>query len=75
MMAPLKLTVKLLALPALITLWLAGCVPSASAVTGTRLDPRCLRQDAGMLYFICSSVPCQLTWPYSQMFGFQQLGV
>lgn len=54
-------------------------VPGTSVVTGTQLDPHCLTHDTGMFYFNCSSVPrsqlCQLTWPYSQMFGFQQLDV
>lgn len=54
-------------------------VPSASVLTGTQLDPHCLIHDTGTFYFNCSSVPCsqlcQLTWPYSQMFGFQQLDV
>lgn len=40
--------------------------------TGTRPLPHCLRWDSGMFYFICPSV---LTWPDSQMFGFQQLNV
>lgn len=34
------------------------CVPSASVVSGVRLDPDCLRQGGGMFYFICSSVAC-----------------
>lgn len=51
--------------------------PRASAVTGTRLVYHRLRRDAHMFYFICFPVPKlgQLTWPYSQMFAFQQLDV
>lgn len=39
------------------------CVPSASVVSGIRLDPDCLRQDGGMFDFICSSVACCQTVP------------
>lgn len=48
---------------------LFGSLPPS---TGTRPLPQCLRRDSGMFYFICPSV---LTWPHSQMFGFQQLNV
>lgn len=40
-----------------------GCVPSASVVSGIRLDPDCLRQDEGMFEFICYPVACWQTLP------------
>lgn len=38
-------------------------VPSASVVSGIRMDPDCLRQGEGMFDFICSSVACWQTLP------------